>query len=64
MYYDRRSINPVTIKRFTRIFFLAVICTSCSHYYYVPNVQNVPLFREKNSIAFQENMDWELKPVA
>lgn len=21
---------------------------SCSHYYYVPNVQNVPLFREKN----------------
>jgi hypothetical protein len=26
----------------------SVILCSCSHYYYVSNVQNVPLFREKN----------------
>ena len=37
-----------TIKKFTATSFLAVIFCSCSHYYYVPNVQNVPLFREKN----------------
>jgi hypothetical protein len=28
--------------------FLAVILSSCSHYYYVPNVKNIPLLREKN----------------
>ena len=27
---------------------LPIILTSCSHYYYVPNTQNVPLLREKN----------------
>jgi hypothetical protein len=27
---------------------LAVFLSSCSHYYYVANVQNVPLFKEKN----------------
>lgn len=32
----------------TTCFFLSVLLSSCSHYYYVPNVQNVPLFREKN----------------
>jgi hypothetical protein len=36
------------MKKLTTIFSLAVIFCSCSHYYYVPNVQNVPLFREKN----------------
>ena len=30
------------------ILFFSVMLSSCSHYYYVPNVQNVPLFREKN----------------
>jgi hypothetical protein len=30
------------------LLFGALMTTSCSHYYYVPNVQNVPLFREKN----------------
>lgn len=33
--------------RITTIF-LSVWMSSCTHYYYVPNVQNVPLFREKN----------------
>lgn len=32
--------------------FLAVLLSSCSHYYYVANVQNVPLFREKNEFQF------------
>jgi len=36
------------MKKLTTTSFLAVIFCSCSHYYYVPNVQNVPLFREKN----------------
>lgn len=36
------------MKKITTTFFLAVMFCSCSHYYYVPNVQNVPLFREKN----------------
>lgn len=30
--------------------FSAVLFCSCSHYYYVANVQNVPLFREKNEL--------------
>jgi hypothetical protein len=36
------------MNKLTTIFTLTVIFCSCSHYYYVPNVQNVPLFREKN----------------
>jgi hypothetical protein len=36
------------MKKLTTTFLLAVMFCSCSHYYYVPNVQNVPLFREKN----------------
>ena len=36
------------MKRLTSTFFLAAVFCSCSHYYYVPNVQNVPMFREKN----------------
>jgi hypothetical protein len=28
----------------------AVLLSSCTHYYYVANVQNVPLFREKNEL--------------
>jgi hypothetical protein len=30
------------------IIFLPFVFCSCTHYYYVPSVQNVPLFREKN----------------
>ena len=36
------------MKQLTSTFFLVAIFCSCSHYYYVPNVQNVPMFREKN----------------
>jgi len=32
----------------TVTFILAIAMSSCTHYYYIPNVQNVPLFREKN----------------
>jgi hypothetical protein len=28
--------------------FLIILLSSCAHYYYVPNSQNVPLFKEKN----------------
>jgi len=31
--------------------FTVLLC-SCTHYYYVPNVQNVPLFRETNEFKF------------
>jgi hypothetical protein len=27
---------------------IIILLSSCSHYYYVPNTQNVPLFKEKN----------------
>jgi len=40
------------MKKLYTYFFITVVCCSCSHYYYVPNVQNVPLFREKNEYQF------------
>jgi hypothetical protein len=39
--------NPIGI-----ILFPAVLLSSCSHYYYVANIQNVPLFKEKNEFRF------------
>jgi hypothetical protein len=39
-------------KRLSIPFFLAVLLSSCSHYYYVSNVQNVPLFKEKDEYRF------------
>lgn len=38
----------MTFKKLTAIILFAVICCSCSHYYYVSNVQNVPMFKGKN----------------
>jgi hypothetical protein len=40
------------MKKLTASFLLTILFCSCSHYYYVPNVQNVPLFREKNEYRF------------
>jgi hypothetical protein len=39
--------NPISI-----ILFLIVLLSSCSHYYYVADIQNVPLFKEKNEMRF------------
>ena len=39
-------------KQLIALLFLPVLFCSCSHYYYVPNSQNVPLFREKNEYRF------------
>lgn len=37
------------MKKLTTItLFLAICLSSCTHYYYVSNTQNMPLFREKN----------------
>lgn len=36
----------------TITFFFTVLLSSCTHYYYAPSVQNVPLFREKNEYRF------------
>ena len=41
-------MNRITLANM----FLAVLLSSCTHYYYVANVQNVPLFREKNEFRF------------
>jgi hypothetical protein len=30
----------------------AVLLNGCNHYYYVANIQNVPLFKEKNELRF------------
>lgn len=39
-----------TRKPIMTVLFLTVLLSSCSHYYYVANVQNVPLFKEKNEL--------------
>ena len=50
---NQKLIFPRTMKNPTKtILFLAVLLSSCSHYYYVANVQNVPLFKEKNELRF------------
>ena len=37
------------MKRQASTFLLiSILLCSCSHYYYVPSTQNVPLYREKN----------------
>ena len=37
------------MKKFaTTTLFLVVLLSSCSHYYYIPNIQNVPLFKGKD----------------
>jgi hypothetical protein len=38
--------------RFGMILGAAVLLSSCSHYYYAPNTENVPLFKEKNEVRF------------
>lgn len=35
--------------------FYLVLLTGCTHYYYVPPAQNVPLFREKNEVRLSAN---------
>lgn len=37
------------------IFFAAIILSSCSQYYYMPNSQNVPLFSKKNELTGSVN---------
>ena len=32
-------------------FIFAILISSCSHYYYIQNIQNVPLFKEKNELC-------------
>lgn len=39
-------------KLVTTTLFILVVLSSCTHYYYVANVQNVPLFKEKNEFRF------------
>lgn len=46
-----REHNTMTTHSYMKFFFLGLIAfllTGCTHYYYMPNVQNVPAFREKN----------------
>ena len=31
---------------------IAALLNGCNHYYYVPNIQQVPLFKEKNELRF------------
>lgn len=35
-------------KYFSVIVTILAFSTGCTHYYYVPNIQNIPMFREKN----------------
>lgn len=42
-------MKPILINQLAPVILIsALMSTACSHYYYVPNVQNVPLFIEKN----------------
>ncbi len=48
---SRKQLKTTTMKKSKSIIlFLAGLLSSCCspHYYYIPNVQNVPLFKEKN----------------
>lgn len=53
------------MKKLTiRILFLTVLLASCRHYYYVANVQNVPLFREKNEFRIAGTVGLGEGPVS
>lgn len=39
-------------KQTATFLIISFLVSSCTHYYYVPNTQNIPLFREKNEYRF------------
>lgn len=43
-----RQTKLVNMKRITPAVFILFAFSSCSHYYYIPAAQNIPLFKEKN----------------
>ncbi len=46
-------MKPACIKLILPGVLISVILSgSCTHYYHVPNIQNVPLLKEKNEIHF------------
>jgi hypothetical protein len=50
MFTDKKT---TTMKNLMfAMLFATIFLSSCKHYYYVPNVQNVPLFREKDEWRF------------
>ena len=44
------SPNCMRRPKYIIAIFLVVDLCACSHYYYIPNIQNVPLFNEKNEL--------------
>ena len=44
-------------------FILAQVLSGCTHYYYIPNVQNVPLFTEKNEYRFSGNIGYASRDI-
>ncbi len=49
-------MKPVQIRNQALVLlFSAFMVCSCTHYYYVPNAQNVPLFKEKNEYRLSAN---------
>jgi len=45
-----QGLNKMRIICSLILIFSGLLLSSCSHYYYVPGAQNVPLFREKNEL--------------
>jgi hypothetical protein len=46
----------VTMKKLTNTLFIAVLLSSCTHYYYLQNIQNVPLFKGKNEYRLSASL--------
>lgn len=44
------------ITNFSLVILIPFILSSCTHYYYVSNVQNVPLFKEKNDLRLSGSL--------
>jgi hypothetical protein len=46
----------VTMKKLTNTLFIAFLLSSCTHYYYLQNIQNVPLFKGKNEYRLSASL--------
>jgi hypothetical protein len=49
------QLSKICLQPITTVFIIFIL-TGCTHYYYVPPTQNVPLFREKNEVRITANV--------
>lgn len=44
------GLRIIVMKLFTFLFCIAILCASCTHYYYAPNTAHTPLLTEKKEL--------------